>query len=112
MIRLAAVALAALTLAACGRQGDLARPGPLFGSGANLPPQTSSGPAAASDPDGDPVEGTQSDQPGSTNRSTGNTGTRNPPTGLDPNRSRDPASSNPIDGTTDPIGDRPSTTPR
>ncbi len=110
MTRLALVALAALALASCGRQGDLSRPGPMFGSGRNIPPQTSTGPASASDRDGDAVEGTRQDQPGSTG--TGNTGIRNPPTGLDPNRSRDPASSNPIDGTSDPIGDRPSVNPR
>ena len=111
MTRLALVALAAfaaLPLASCGRQGERARPAPLFGSGGNLPPQTSTGPAAASDPDGDPVEGTERDQPGSTR----STGVRRAPANLDPSRSRTPASSNPIEGTTAPIGDRPSVTPR
>ena len=107
---LALAAFAALPLASCGTQGDLARPAPLFGSGRNIPPQTAAGPAAASDPDGDPVEGTRQDQPGSTGAA--NTGVRRPPTNLDPSLSRDPASSNPIEGTTDPIGDRPSVTPR
>jgi hypothetical protein len=55
------------------------------------------------------VEGTQADQPGSTRSGTG---VRNPSTALDPNRSLDPASSNPTEGTTDPIGDRPNVRPR
>jgi len=110
MTRLGLLAIAALALASCGRQGDLTRPAPLFGSGDNIPPQTSTGPAANADPDGDASEGTQADQPGSTGA--GNTGVRNPPDSLDPSRSRTPASSNPIDGTSNPIGDRPSVTPR
>ena len=105
MTRLGLLAIAALALASCGRQGDLTRPAPLFGSGADIPPQTSTGPAANADSDGDASEGTKADQPGST-------GVRNPPDSLDPSRSRTPASSNPIDGTSNPIGDRPSVTPR
>ena len=110
MTRLGLLVIAALALASCGRQGDLARPGPMFGSGRNIPAQTATGPASSADPDGDASEGTQADQPGSTGA--GNTGIRNPPSGMDPSRSRDPASSNPIDGTSNPIGDRPSVTPR
>ena len=106
MTRLALLGLAALLLAACGRQGDLARPGPMFGSGANIPPQTADGPAAASDPDGDAAEGTEAD-----NESTGSTGTR-ATTPLDPSRSMRPASQQPVEGTTDPIGDRPPVEPR
>jgi hypothetical protein len=94
MIRIAFVALAGLLLASCGRQGELARPGPLFGRGASQAPAQ---PSAAVQPDreGDAVEGT---------------GTRRT-TPLDPSRTLDPASSAPMEGTTDPVGDRPPVRP-
>ena len=92
MTRTALFVLAALALASCGRQGDLARPGPLFGRG-EAPAQPSE--ATQPEQEGDAVEGT---------------GTRNT-TPLDPSRTLDPASSTPMEGTTDPVGDRPSVRP-
>ena len=89
MTRIALVALAALLLAACGRQGDLARPGPLFGRGA-APAEPSAATQPA--PEGDEVEGTT---------------TRRNADDLDPSRTLDPASGAPMEGTTDPVGDRP-----
>ena len=94
MTRTVLVLTAALLLASCGRQGELARPGPLFGRG-EAPAQ----PSAAVQPDreGDAVEGT---------------GTRNA-TDLDPHRTLDPASAAPMEGVSnDPVGDRPSVTPK
>ena len=102
MIRLALLGFsAALLLTGCGRQGELARPGPMWGSGANIPPQPQGGPASAVDPDGDAVEGTEADNEGR------GTGTRTT-TPLDPSRTMRPATQQPIEGVTDPIGDRPS----
>ena len=92
MTRIAFVALSALLLAACGRQGDLARPGPLFGRG-EAPAQPSA--ATQPEPEGDEAEGT---------------GTRRAPE-LDPSRTMDPASAAPMEGTTDPVGDRPAVRP-
>ena len=102
MIRITLMALAALTLAGCGRQGDLARPGPLFGRG-EAPAEASE--AVQPDRDGDRVEGTERTPEG-----VGGTGTRNA-TDLDPNRTLDPASAALLEGVNDPVGDRPPVTP-
>jgi hypothetical protein len=103
----AAVALGlTVLLAGCGRQGDLARPGPMWGSGAGVPPQTATGPASGADPDGDAAEGARSDDEESQG-----TGTR-VTTPVDPNRAMRPATQQPIEGVNDPIGDRPPVEPR
>ena len=94
MTRTVLLLTAALLLASCGRQGELARPGPLFGRG-EAPAQ----PSEATQPaqEGDAVEGT---------------GTRNAPD-LDPHRTHDAASSAPVEGVSkDPVGDRPPGSPR
>ena len=95
MNRTLLLALTALLLASCGRQGDLARPEPMFGRG------------AATQAPAQPSAGTQVDE----NEEGGEgAGTRNT-TPLDPHRTLDSASSAPMEGTTDPVGDRPSVRP-
>ncbi len=91
MTRIALLALTALLMASCGRQGDLARPGPLFG-GARDAAQD----APLQDRDGDAVEGTQGDQ-----RSIQ----------MDSSRTLETPANRPVEGASDPVGGRPSTTP-
>ena len=110
MTRIALIGFTVLLLAGCGRQGDLARPGPMWGSGGNIPPQPSSGPAANADADGDASEGTRADDQESPGNQ-GSTGTR-VTTPLDPSRAMRPATQQPIEGVNDPIGDRPNVEPR
>ncbi len=55
MTRIALLGLTALLLASCGRQGDLARPGPLFGGSRDA--AQSAGQGGLQDRDGDAVEG-------------------------------------------------------
>jgi Prokaryotic lipoprotein-attachment site len=97
MTRTVLLLAAALLLASCGRQGDLARPGPLFGRGGETQAPAQPSAATQGDQEGDAVEGT---------------GTRNA-TDLDPHRTLDPASSAPLEGVSnDPVGDRPPVSPR
>ena len=91
MTRIALLALTALLMASCGRQGDLARPGPLFGG-----PRQAAEQAPLQDRDGDAVEGTQGDR-----RSIQ----------MDSSRTLETPANRPVEGSSDPIGGRPSTTP-
>ena len=93
MTRIALLALTALLVASCGRQGDLARPGPLFG-GQRGAAQSSE--PALQDRDGDAVEGTQGDR-----RSIQ----------MDSSRTLETPANRPVEGASDPVGGRPSPTP-